>query len=68
MELHDVVELEALPSVEGHHLSQDGIWETGSHRITAHDLLVKVFTKRLVRVRHLLPGNHLRLMGSKTKL
>ena len=57
MELESLVHLEPLPARKCDHLRQDGVRETGGHRVPAHHLLVKVFVEPFVGAGSLLAGD-----------
>ena len=57
VELESLVHLEPLPARKCDHLRQDGVRETGGHRVPAHHLLVKVFAEPFVGAGVLLAGD-----------
>ena len=57
VELERVVHLEPVPARKCDHLRQDGVRETGGHRVPAHHLLEKVFAEALVGAGGLLAGD-----------
>ena len=48
VELESLVHLEPLPARKCDHLRQDGVRETGGHRVPAHHLRVKFFAEPFV--------------------